>query len=312
VGRLGWDLECLSSFDQARRLPLNRKLKTAIFHDIARLDTRMRVARDCDALLYNHVHDDGRVKHPSLRITQGRKLHTTLHMREVRTGSKATFEEGPVLAADVPPPGFRVGKKVPSSPENSMPRLRATYCLFAIWLAGELNLNQIFKPFVFLVAAIYFLVDAAFLTVARPVARRLADLWIFDSLRAWIVSLRPYTTLALFMVPVIILEPVKPAAVYLTTTGHIMGGLTVLLVGEILKLVLIERLFSISRDKLMSIAAFAWCHDKLCQAREWGESLEGWQITRRLCLNAKQVVRSYVLELKTTSRKQQRLSWQWR
>src|SRR3979490_235075 len=133
------------------------------------------------------------------------------------------------------------------------------------------SLNRIFKPFVFLVAGVYFLVDAAFWTVAKPVAR-LGDHWIFDSLRAWIVSLRPYPTLALFIVPVLILEPVKPVAAYLTTTGHIAGGLTLLLVGELLKLILIERLFSISRDKLMSIAAFAWCYDKLCQAREWAES----------------------------------------
>ena len=171
-------------------------------------------------------------------------------------------------------------------------------------------MNRILKPFVFLVAAIYFLVDAVFLTLARPIARRLADLWIFDRLRTWIVSLRPYPTLALFIVPVLILEPVKPVAAYLTTTGHIAGGLTLLLVGELLKLVLIERLFSISRDKLMSIAAFAWCYDKLCQAREWAESFRVWQLARRVSLFARYSVRAYVIALKTPSRKQQRLSWQ--
>jgi hypothetical protein len=173
-------------------------------------------------------------------------------------------------------------------------------------------LNRILKPFVFLVAAIYFLVDALFLTLARPIARRLADLWIFDRLRTWIVSLRPYPTLALFMVPVLVLEPVKPVAAYLTATGHIVGGLTVLLVGELLKLVLIERLFSISRDKLMSIAAFAWSYDKLCQARAWAESFRVWQLARRLSLFARHSVRGYFLESKTPSQKQQRLSWQGR
>jgi hypothetical protein len=170
-------------------------------------------------------------------------------------------------------------------------------------------LNRIFKPFVFLIAAIYFLVDAVFLTVAGPVARRLADLPVFDSLRAWIVSLRPYPTLALFMGPVLILEPVKPVAAYLTATSHIMAGLTLLLIGEILKLVLIERLFCISRDKLMSITAFAWCYDKLLQAREWLESLKAWQLTRRLSLVARRAVRGYILEMQA-SQKQQRPSWQ--
>ena len=170
-------------------------------------------------------------------------------------------------------------------------------------------MNRIIKPFVFLVAAIYFLVDAAVLTLARPIARRLGDLWIFDRLRTWIVALRPYPTLALFMVPVLILEPVKPVAAYLTATGHITAGLALLLAGEMLKIVLIERLFCISRDKLMSIAAFAWCYDRLLQAREWMESLKAWQLTRRLSFVARRAVHRYVLELKEPE-KQQRPSWQ--
>ena len=170
-------------------------------------------------------------------------------------------------------------------------------------------MNRIFQPFVLLVAVIYFLVDAIFLTVARPLARRLAGLWIFGRLRAWIVSLPPYPTLALFMVPVVTLEPVKPVAAYLTATGHVMGGLTALLIGEILKLVLIERLFCISRAKLLSIPAFAWCYDKVRQAREWVESFRGWQLVRRFSLVARRALSRYVLELRA-SRKQQRLSWQ--
>jgi hypothetical protein len=106
-------------------------------------------------------------------------------------------------------------------------------------------------------AAIYFLVDAVFLSGAKPLSNWIAEHWIFESLRAWIVSLRPYPTLPLFAVPLIVLEPVKPAAAYLVGTGHFAMGMIVLVVGEILKLVLVERLFSVSRDKLMSIPVFA-------------------------------------------------------
>jgi hypothetical protein len=172
------------------------------------------------------------------------------------------------------------------------------------------TLKRILKPFVFVVAAIYFLVDAVFLTLARPIARWLAGHWVFDRLRTWIVSLRPYPTLALFMVPVLVLEPVKPVAAYLTATGHIAGGLTVLLVGELLKLVLMERLFCISRDKLMSIAAFAWCYGRLRQAREWVESSGAWQLARRWSLFFRHSLRTHVLELNAPPLKPQRLSWQ--
>jgi hypothetical protein len=170
-------------------------------------------------------------------------------------------------------------------------------------------LSRIFKPFVFLAAAIYFLVDVVFLTLFNPVLRRLADYWAFESVWAWIVSLRPYPTLALFIVPVILLEPVKPVAAYLTATGHIVGGLMVLIVGELLKLLLMERLFRVSREKLMSIPVFAWCYNKFCQGQDWVISLQAWQIMRRWSFIAKHAVERYVLEFKTTQ-KRKKLSWQ--
>jgi hypothetical protein len=51
--------------------------------------------------------------------------------------------------------------------------------------------NRIFKVVVFLLAAIYFLVDAIFLTFAKSLANWIAEHWIFESIRAWIISLPP-------------------------------------------------------------------------------------------------------------------------
>ena len=145
----------------------------------------------------------------------------------------------------------------------------------------ETAVNRILRPLIFLLAAVYFLVDAIFMTVAGPLANWIGGRWLFGSVRAWIVSLPPYPTLALFMVPLIVLEPVKPVAAYLAGTGHMAPGLAVLVLGEMLKLVLVERLFALSRDKLMSIAAFAWAYGKYRQAMDWLQSLEAWQAARR-------------------------------
>jgi len=162
--------------------------------------------------------------------------------------------------------------------------------------------NRILKSVIFMLAAIYFLVDAIFMTVARPFANRIAEHWTFGSLRVWIVSLRPYPTLALFAVPLIVLEPVKPVAAYLAGTGHMAMGMTLFVVGEILKLVLVERLFKISRHKLISIPAFAWTHGRYWQAKEWLESFETWQAARRWRRLARNAVRSYVQEVKASQR----------
>lgn len=187
----------------------------------------------------------------------------------------------------------------------------ATYAPLVLWFTGGRVLSRILEPLVFFVAGIYFLVDAAFWALSRPIVRWLADRRLFDRLRNWVVSLGPYSTLALFVVPVLVLEPAKPVAAYLTTTGRMASGLIVLGVSELLKLVLIERLFSISRDKLMSIPAFACCYGKFEQVRRWVESLRAWQLARYITLIDRSAILRYVIELKS-SRKREQASWQLR
>ena len=155
-------------------------------------------------------------------------------------------------------------------------------------------MNRILKPVTYVLAAAYFLVDAVFIAVAKPVSDWLAKHLVLRKLRSWIRSLRPYPSLALFSVPVIILEPVKPIAAYLAATGQIMSSVLTLIVGELLKLVLIERLFSLTRDKLMKIPAFAWAYTKFQQAKAWLEATEAWQAIRTLSRAA----RNYVAQMK--------------
>jgi hypothetical protein len=154
--------------------------------------------------------------------------------------------------------------------------------------------SRILKPVTYVLAAAYFLVDAVFIAVAKPVSDWLATHLVLRKLRSWIRSLRPYPSLALFSVPVIILEPVKPVAAYLAATGQIMSSVLTLIVGELFKLVLIERLFSLTRDKLMKIPAFAWAYTKFQQAKAWLRATEAWQAIRTLGRAA----RSYIAQMK--------------
>jgi hypothetical protein len=100
-------------------------------------------------------------------------------------------------------------------------------------------------------------------------------------------------------VPLIVLEPIKPVAAYLGATGHVMTGVAIFVVGEILKLVLVERLFTVSRDKLMSIAAFAWTYGQYRQMRDWLESTEAWQAVRRWSKIALYSARIHLLQFKS-------------
>jgi hypothetical protein len=151
------------------------------------------------------------------------------------------------------------------------------------------------------IATSYFVVDAIFLTIATPLARWMARRRIFIRSRSWIASLRPYPSLALFAVPLIILEPVKPIAAYLIATGQIVAGMTVLTVGEILKLVIIERLFTLCRRKLLKIALFARGYGHWRQGVDWIVSMRAWQAVRRRLLLLKLRLRNFFLRLKRSS-----------
>jgi hypothetical protein len=150
--------------------------------------------------------------------------------------------------------------------------------------------KRILKPVTYILAAIYFLVDAVFMAVARPISRWLGRHLEFKRLRAWIRSLPPYPSLALFSVPVIILEPIKPVAAYLAATGQFVSGAATFIVGELLKLVLVERLFHLTRDKLMRIPAFAWAYGKFAEVRAWLQATEAWRAIRALSRAARDTV----------------------
>jgi apolipoprotein N-acyltransferase len=154
--------------------------------------------------------------------------------------------------------------------------------------------NRMLKPVIYVLAAVYFLVDAAFMLVAKPISDWFAKHLELRRLRDWIRSLGPYRSLALFLVPVIILEPVKPLAVYLAATGQFTSSVLVLIAGELLKLVLVERLFSLTRHKLMEIPAIASAYAKYRQAKAWLQATEGWQTIR----SVSKTVRNYVAQIR--------------
>jgi hypothetical protein len=145
---------------------------------------------------------------------------------------------------------------------------------------------------VFILATLYFVVDGIFSYVTRPISRWLAESNIFERARRAIVSLRPYPALALFAVPVLILEPAKPLAGYLLGTGHFFAGAVTFITAEVLKLTLVDRLFQLNRAKLLSIPAFAWGYRYWRRMMDVVESLEVWKASKRKVRTVAQFLRN--------------------
>lgn len=155
-------------------------------------------------------------------------------------------------------------------------------------------IGEALKPVLFVAAAAYVAVDELFSLLTQPIAGWLARQDFARRLRRWITSLPPYPALALFAIPLIVLEPVKPVAAYLAATGHFAAGTALFVCGELLKLVLVERLFVLNRRKLLSIPAFAWCYRHISALREWLEATAVFRGARRLVGRAESFVRDLV------------------
>ena len=137
--------------------------------------------------------------------------------------------------------------------------------------------KTILEPFVIVAAALYFVIDALALSSLKPLLTKIANSKLFKFIAQWIASLGPYPTLALFVVPLVLLEPIKPFSAYVIASGHFLFGVLVLVFGEVLKITIVERIFHIGRDKLMTIKAFAWIYNFAFGWLTWLQALPAWQ-----------------------------------
>jgi len=153
----------------------------------------------------------------------------------------------------------------------------------------------ILRPVVWGLAVAYFLIDAFFVLLVRPIGRWLDRSPVFLWIVTWIKSLGPYQSLFLFIIPLIVLEPVKPLSLYLISTGRQFGGVLFLIVGEAIKILVLERIFRITRPKLMSFRAFAWVYNRIIRLFAYLQSLSMWKSAHRWFEEIKSFTRLAIL-----------------
>ncbi len=140
---------------------------------------------------------------------------------------------------------------------------------------------RILRPVVTAAALLYFLIDALVYWGLRPLARWIGRLPIFGRLAVWVGGLGRYPSLLLVLLPLALLEPAKPAGAWLLATGRPWSGLAVLVGAELVKITLVERLFHLTRAKLMTIAWFAWLFTRAVRWLDRLKALPPWQAVRR-------------------------------
>jgi hypothetical protein len=123
----------------------------------------------------------------------------------------------------------------------------------------------------------------------RPLSRWLArwDHWPpLARLEARIRTLSPYAALALFLVPVLTLFPVKLLALWLIHQGSTTLGITVIVLAKLVGTALAGRLFVLTEPQLRHFAWFNtglnWWHATKARLRASLEKLSVWRAARRV------------------------------
>lgn len=119
------------------------------------------------------------------------------------------------------------------------------------------------------VAAAFVLLDDLFRSAVVPAVASLARWRPFRRLEAWIAGLSPYATLALFLIPLAVIEPFKIVALYFLSEGRWIAGILTFVAAKVVGIGLAERLFAISRAKLLSIGWFARAHGWVIASKDY-------------------------------------------
>src|SRR5262249_16248746 len=85
----------------------------------------------------------------------------------------------------------------------------------------------------------------------------------------WIEDLPPYAALVVFIVPLLVVLPVKFLEVYCIATGNWFGAVVTLVLAKLLGLGVTAFAFDATRDKLLQIPWFLRLYDWVIWARDW-------------------------------------------
>ena len=75
--------------------------------------------------------------------------------------------------------------------------------------------------------------------------------------RRWLQKLGPYQSLAVLLVPITLVEPLKLIALFVAGKGHWLSGTGMLIGAYAVSLLVVERLFRVVKPKLMTLGWFA-------------------------------------------------------
>lgn len=134
-------------------------------------------------------------------------------------------------------------------------------------------LNRIITPPLMFSAALFLFAEEVLWEMAKRVMAQVGRLPLVRTIEAMIARLPPLAALALFVLPAALLLPVKISALWLIAHGHTLVGLQLIIAAKLIGTVLVARIFTLTRESLMTLEWFAHLY-RIAMA--WRERIYGF------------------------------------
>ena len=137
-------------------------------------------------------------------------------------------------------------------------------------------MRRLLRPFLILLALVFLLEAWLWVHLAPIVAWIVARIplrAIKARLSVWIEQLPPAATLVVFVVPVLLLLPLKFLGLWMLAHGSWFGALGVLALAKMVSVGVTAFIFDLTRPKLLQLPWFAWLYDRVMVWLVWAHEL---------------------------------------
>lgn len=137
-------------------------------------------------------------------------------------------------------------------------------------------MRRLTRPFLVLLAII-FVVEAWLWDHLKPIVGWFVSFVPWERLKARIASaiehLPPYATLLVFVIPAIVLFPLKLLGLWMLAHGYWLGALSVLALAKLVGVGVAAFIFEITRPKLLQLGWFRWFYEHMLVWLAWAHDL---------------------------------------
>ena len=137
-------------------------------------------------------------------------------------------------------------------------------------------MRRLLKP-LWILLALVFLFEAWLWEHLRPMVQWVVDRLAWDRLKArvtaWVEVLPPYATLLVFLIPVVLLFPIKLIGLWFLAQGYWLGAMATLGAAKVVSMGVTAFIFEVTRPKLLQLPWFARLYARVLVWLAWAHAM---------------------------------------